>query len=150
LRIFLLVAYFYYGSRASSFTGTALSSIITFSSGSTTLLYGGLSTWIDSVAAMKVDFVVALVVVVAKVDSLRWHRLLWWRRRGCCCFNCYSYRLFLKGCWLLCWFLTLLFQSCVRAAVGGGMMLVEGFLCMVGEGFGTTFVFLCLLLLFDS
>lgn len=58
-----------------------LGSIRTFSSGSTILLSGGLSTWIDGVAAMKVDFVVALVVVVvAKVDSLRLHRLLWWRR----------------------------------------------------------------------
>ncbi|AES86721.1 transmembrane protein, putative [Medicago truncatula] len=57
-----------------------LGSIRTFSSGSTILLSGGLSTWIDGVAAMKVDFVVALVVVVAKVDSLRLHRLLWWQR----------------------------------------------------------------------
>jgi len=30
------------------------------------------------------------------------------------------------------------------------VMLVEGFLCMLGEGFGTTFVLLCKLLLFDS
>lgn len=45
------------------------------------LLYlsGGLSMWIDGVATVKVDFVVALVVV-AKVDSLRCHRLLLWRR----------------------------------------------------------------------
>jgi hypothetical protein len=51
------------------------------SSGSTTLLFGGLSMWIDGVAAVKVDFVAALVVVVvAKVDSLRCHRLLLWRR----------------------------------------------------------------------
>ena len=37
------------------------------------LLYGGLPMWIDGVAAVKVDSVVALVivVVVAKVDSLR-------------------------------------------------------------------------------
>lgn len=48
-----------------------LGSIITISSGSTTLLSGGLSMWIDGVAAVKVNFVVALVVVVAKVDSLR-------------------------------------------------------------------------------
>jgi len=46
--------------------------IRTFSSSSTTLLSGGLSMWIDGVAALKVDFVGALVVVVvAKVDSLR-------------------------------------------------------------------------------
>jgi len=57
-----------------------LGSIRIFSFGSTTLLYGGLSVWIDGIAAMKVDFVVALVVVVAKVDSLRLHRLLLWRR----------------------------------------------------------------------
>jgi len=50
-----------------------LGSIRTFSSGSTTLLYGGLSMWIDGVAAVKVGFVIALDVVVAaaKVDSLR-------------------------------------------------------------------------------
>lgn len=50
-----------------------LGSIRTFSSSLTTLLSGGLSMWIDGVAAVKVDFVVALdvVVVVAKVDSLR-------------------------------------------------------------------------------
>ena len=46
--------------------------IRTFSSSSTTLLSGGLSMWINGVAAMNVDFVVALViVVVAKVNSLR-------------------------------------------------------------------------------
>jgi hypothetical protein len=50
-----------------------LSSIKTFSSGSTTLLSGGLSMWIDGVDVVKVDFIVApvVVVVVAKVDSLR-------------------------------------------------------------------------------
>jgi len=49
-----------------------LSSIRTFSFGSTTLLSRGLSMWIDGVATVKVDFVVGLVVVVvvAKVDSL--------------------------------------------------------------------------------
>jgi len=47
-----------------------LGSIRTFLFGSTTLLYDGLSMWIDGVAAVKVDFVVALVVVVAKVVSL--------------------------------------------------------------------------------
>jgi hypothetical protein len=31
------------------------------------MLFGGLSMWIDGVAVVKVDFVVALVVVVAKV-----------------------------------------------------------------------------------
>jgi len=46
-----------------------LSSIRTFSPGSTTLLFGGLSMWIDGVVVVKVDFVVVLVlVVVAKVD----------------------------------------------------------------------------------
>jgi len=45
-------------------------SIRTFSPDSTTLLFGGLSMWIDGVAVVNVDFVVALVVVVAaKVDS---------------------------------------------------------------------------------
>jgi len=45
-----------------------------------TLLSGGLSMWIDGVADVKVDFAVALVVVVAKVNSLKWHRTqLWWR-----------------------------------------------------------------------
>lgn len=49
-----------------------LGSIRTFSSGSTTLLSGGLSMWIDGVAVVKVNFVVArVVVVVAKVNSLR-------------------------------------------------------------------------------
>ncbi|KEH29386.1 transmembrane protein, putative [Medicago truncatula] len=48
-----------------------LGSIRSFSSDSTTLLSGGLSMWIDGVAVVKVNFVVALVVVVAKVDS-------WW------------------------------------------------------------------------
>jgi len=49
-----------------------LGSIRTFSSGSTTLLSDGLSMSINGVAAVKVDFVVGLVVVVvAKVDSLR-------------------------------------------------------------------------------
>ncbi|RHN58704.1 hypothetical protein MtrunA17_Chr4g0005211 [Medicago truncatula] len=95
-----------------------LGSIRTFSSGSTILLSGGLSTWIDGVAAMKVDFVVALVVVVAKVDSLRLHRLLWWQR-WLMLFNYHSYRLFFKDCWLLCWFLTLLFGGSVRATIGG-------------------------------
>lgn len=46
-------------------------SIRTFSSGYTTLLSGGLSMWIDGIGAVKVDFIVALDVVVAKVDSLR-------------------------------------------------------------------------------
>ena len=58
-----------------------LGSIRTFSFGLTTLLSGGLSIWIDGVAVVKVDFVVALVVVVvAKVDSLRCHWLWLWRR----------------------------------------------------------------------
>jgi len=35
------------------------------------LLSGGLSMWIDGVADVKVDFAVALVVVVAKVNSLK-------------------------------------------------------------------------------
>ena len=44
-------------------------------------LSGGLSMWIDGIAAVKEDFVFALVpVVVAKMDSLRCHRLLLWRR----------------------------------------------------------------------
>jgi len=82
-----------------------LGSIRTFSISSTALLSGGLSMWIDGVAAMKVDFVEGV----------------------CCCFNCYSYRLFFKGRWLLCWLLTLLSGGCVRAAVSGGMILVEVF-----------------------
>jgi len=44
-----------------------LGSIRTFSPGSTTLLSGGLSMWIDGAAVVKVGFVVALVTV-AKVD----------------------------------------------------------------------------------
>jgi len=48
-----------------------LGSIRTFSPGSTTLLFGGLSMWIDGFVAAKVNFVVALIVVVAKVNSLR-------------------------------------------------------------------------------
>jgi len=48
-----------------------LGSIGTLSSSSTTLLSSGLSMWIDGVAVVKVDFVVALDVVVAKVDPLR-------------------------------------------------------------------------------
>jgi len=46
-----------------------MGSIRTFSSSSTTLLSGGLLMWIDGVVAVKVDFVVALVV--AKVNLLR-------------------------------------------------------------------------------
>jgi hypothetical protein len=71
------------------------------------------------VATMKVDFVVALVVVVvAKVNSLSDIDCCC-GEGGCCCFNCYCYRLFFKHCRLLCWFLTLLFGGCVRVAVGG-------------------------------
>jgi len=52
----------------------------------------------------------------------------------------------------------LLLGGCVRAAeyrwwkmfLWQLVMLVEFFPFMFGEGFGTTFVFLCMLLLFDS
>ena len=55
-------------------------------------------------------------------------------------FNRYSYRLFFKGRWLLCWFLTLLFGGCVQAEecrwwklfVWRLVMLVEGFFMYVG------------------
>jgi hypothetical protein len=47
-----------------------LGSIITFSFGLTTMLFGGLSMWIDGVAVVKVDFVVALVVVVVVVAKV--------------------------------------------------------------------------------